>query len=546
MRNHKISSPFHEVADDLTNRGLVIIPLKEQSKIPLIRDWTNTTNEQSKQFINQQGNFNVGLVLGKPSGIIALDFDNNIEGLHQKILKVCGQSDVVKKGQKGGTIFFKYNGEKSFKWKKNGEMVLELLSDGTQTVIPPSIHPKTKKPYYYTKGVTLKDVDLNTLPYLPDNFAERIDKLFTGKDNIMSGSNLDIAQEALYFVKADEYDTWLKCGMALKNEFGEEGFEVWEKWSITDPKCNPEELAPKWKSFKRDGLTCATIFQIAIKNGYKPPRNASSFYNVGNAKLEFDRWRLKGRPVGLSTGIEPFDKLLHIRKKEFTLITGTPNSGKSEFLDYLLFNLVEKHKLKCMFASFEKDPTDHVESFVHRLTGKALEVRNKEEEIQALEKVKDHLFFYNHLYESRDIDDILSRAEELIKKVGLDILAIDPYSYITSKEIANEFTNVRYVCIQLTKFAKKHGLHIFLVAHPKTLESRKVNKEKEERLTLYSISGGANFYNKCDNGIVVSRDGREVDIDIQKVRKQDVDSTGRFTMEYNKPTRSYKTFTGEY
>lgn len=519
------------------------MPLREASKIPVLPEWTSLTKEIAEDQLDCKGNYNVGLVLGEKSGVVALDFDDNIDGLHQKILKVCGQSDVVKKGAKGGTIFFRYNGEKSQKWKKNGEMVLELLSDGNQTVLPPSIHPTTKQPYTYTKGKTLADIDVKQLPLLPTDFHQRVNNLFEDKKDIMLGSNLDIAAEALYYIQPDDYDTWLKCGMALKNDFGDEGFDIWENWSNTHPKCKPEELFPKWKSFKGDGITCATIFKMAIENGYNPPKNASSFYNVGNAKIQFDRWRIKGRPVGMKTGIEPFDNLLHIREKEFTLITGTPNSGKSEFLDFLMFNLVKNHNQKIMFASFEKDPTDHVESFVHRFTGKKLEDRTSAEEEVALQKIKDNLFFYNHLYESRDIDNVIARAKELVDKAGLNILAIDPYSYITSKDIANEFTNVRYVCIQLTKFAKKTGCHVFLVAHPKTLDTK---SGKAPKLTLYSISGGANFYNKCDNGIVVSREGSEIEVDIQKVRQQAVDSCGSFVMEYNKPDRTFKTFKGEF
>lgn len=545
-QKEQITSPFHSVAGNLISKGLIILPLRVNEKAPLVSNWTSFTLEQSKEYLNKQQLFNAGLLLGEATGIVALDFDNNVDGLHQKILKVCGQSDVVKKGAKGGTIFFRYNGEKSKKWKRNGEMVLELLSTGTQTVIPPSIHPGTQQPYKYTKGKSLEDIKASDLPYLPANFHDKMDELIDGKEVFKISSNLDIIGEALYYVEADDYDTWLKCGMALKNDFGDDGFDVWEKWSATNPKYNPNELFPKWQSFKGEGITSASVFQMAIKNGFIPPKNASSFYNVNNAKTEFDRWRLKGRPVGLSTGIEPFDRLLHIRPKEFTIITGTPNSGKSEFLDFLLYNLVKNHSQKVMFASFEKEPTDHVESFVHRITGKGLENRTSDEESRALDIIQESLFFYNHLYETRDIDGILDRAQELVDKVGLNVLAIDPFSYVTSKEISNEFAHVRYVCIKITKFAKKNNIHVVLVAHPKTLENRKVDKEKQERLTLYAISGGANFYNKCDNGIVVSRDGSEVDIDIQKVRKQDVDTTGNFVMNYDKATRSYTTFNGGF
>jgi KaiC/GvpD/RAD55 family RecA-like ATPase len=541
----KTNSPYHEVGEALINKGLVILPLRENHKAPTPAKWTDYTKEQSKNTLADKGNYNIGLLLGKTNGVLALDFDHGSKELNSRILKICGQSDLVKKGAKGGTIFFRYNGEKSKKWKKDGEMVLELLSDGTQTVIPPSIHPDTMSPYIYTKGKTLLDIDVSELPFLPTDFSQKMDELMSGKKVLSSSSDLDIAGEALYFVQPEDYDTWLKCGMALKNSFGDDGFEVWDKWSSKDPKYNANEMFPKWKSFKGDGITTASIFKIAIKNGYTPPKNVSSFFNVGNAKLEFDRWRLRGRPIGISSGIEPFDNHLHIRPKEYTVVTGMPNSGKSEFLDFLVYNIAKNHKQKVMFCSLEKDPSTHIESFVHRYVGKSLEERTTLEEQGALNEIQSNLFFYNHLYESKDIDAILTKAKEVSDSVGLDVLVIDPFSYLTSCKIGSEFEHVRYVNIQIANFAKKNSVHVFLVAHPKTLENRKA-KEKYTALTLYSISGGANFYNSCDNGMVISRDGNDVEVDIQKIREQAVDSTGSFMMQYDKPTRSYKKLDGGF
>ena len=543
MKSKEVISPFHQVAESLLNKGLLVMPLVENKKACFVKDWTNLTIDLSREYLTKPSVYNVGLVCGKSSGIIALDFDNNIDSLHQKVLKICGQSPVVKKGKKGGTIFFRYAGESSKKWQKDGQMVVELLSDGTQTVIPPSIHPETMQPYIYTKGVSLVDVDINTLPFLPTDFEERVTALFQNKEVVSSRSSLDVIKEALYFVAPTDYDTWLRCGMALKNDFVDEGYSVWEKWSSTDPRFDPKDTLSKWESFKKDGLSSATIISLARENGYIPTKNTSSFFNVDNAKLEFDRWRLKGRPVGLSSGIVEFDKLLHLRDKEFTLVTGTPNSGKSEFVDFLVYNLVTNHKVKAMFCSFEKDPTDHIESFVHRIVGKDLISRTQQEESVALDAIRNNMFFYNHLYESRDIDDVLVRAKDLVTKVGLKYLIIDPFSYVTSKEIASEFAHVRYVCIQLTKFAKNNKVHVILVAHPKTLDTKSGITPK---LTLYSVSGGANFYNKCDNGIVISRDNTELTVDIQKVRQQEIDSLGSFTLTYDKSKRFFNNYIAEF
>ena len=60
-----------------------------------------------------------------------------------------------------------------------------------------------------------------------------------------------------------EYENWIKIGMALKNEFGEEGFDLWDRWSSQGEKYEPVSMQKKWNSFGGLGLSIATVFYIA-------------------------------------------------------------------------------------------------------------------------------------------------------------------------------------------------------------------------------------------------------------------------------------------
>lgn len=81
-------------------------------------------------------------------------------------------------------------------------------------------------------------------------------------------------QEALPYIPADDYGTWVNVGMALKHE----GFplDTWRKWSETSPKAKmvkEEEWAKKWDSFKSETenpVTGGTIIAMAKKYGYDP------------------------------------------------------------------------------------------------------------------------------------------------------------------------------------------------------------------------------------------------------------------------------------
>jgi hypothetical protein len=78
------------------------------------------------------------------------------------------------------------------------------------------------------------------------------------------------AAEALSYVPNDDYWLWVEMAMALSDEFGSEGFEIWDSWSSGSPKYNGKEMWRKWQSFRNEGITIATLFDQARLNGWRP------------------------------------------------------------------------------------------------------------------------------------------------------------------------------------------------------------------------------------------------------------------------------------
>ncbi len=77
-------------------------------------------------------------------------------------------------------------------------------------------------------------------------------------------------EQALSFIPADDRDTWIKCGMAIKSEFGDAGFDAWDMWSATTDNYCARDAVACWKSFKSGGgITVATLFGLAKDNGYR-------------------------------------------------------------------------------------------------------------------------------------------------------------------------------------------------------------------------------------------------------------------------------------
>jgi twinkle protein len=91
------------------------------------------------------------------------------------------------------------------------------------------------------------------------------------------------------------------------------------------------------------------------------------------------------------------------------------------------------------------------------------------------------------------------------------------------------------------QFARRMGVHVWMVAHPAKL--RKDNDGTYPVPTLYDISGSAHWRNKADNGLCLWRDfGNHmapVEVHVQKIRFKQIGSIGMAQLRYRKVTGRY-------
>lgn len=155
--------------------GLQAIPLHRNSKRPVPNNWSQYSEtpvppDQQSEWVASNPHGNIGLSLGRVSGVSMIDIDTDDEKLFKAITEVLPYSPWVRKGKKGVMLAFKFSGLKTFRIKNlNGETLVECLSTGTQCVLPPSIHPDTGQPY--VANTELYSVNHTLLP-LPENIEE--------------------------------------------------------------------------------------------------------------------------------------------------------------------------------------------------------------------------------------------------------------------------------------------------------------------------------------------------------------------------------------
>lgn len=86
----------------------------------------------------------------------------------------------------------------------------------------------------------------------------------------MQSATLDTARRALHFISPSDRDTWVRMGMALKDEFGDEAYDVWIDWSQGAESFDAKAAKSVWRSFKIAGkLGIGSLFAEAKAKGFE-------------------------------------------------------------------------------------------------------------------------------------------------------------------------------------------------------------------------------------------------------------------------------------
>jgi hypothetical protein len=106
--------------------------------------------------------------------------------------------------------------------------------------------------------------------------VERAQKAYTERTWTPQDDDVQRIHDALYSINADDRDVWLQCGMAIKDHFGDSGCSLWDEWSRQSKKYDERDQERTWRSFRRNGITIATVFHHAKSAGWKDAHHKAS------------------------------------------------------------------------------------------------------------------------------------------------------------------------------------------------------------------------------------------------------------------------------
>jgi predicted P-loop ATPase len=262
-----------------------------KNKRPYQNDWQNNPLKKSeliKELVAKRST-GIGVCCGVPSGgLLFLDHDGpsaaKILGEWGFSLSSLPPSWMVTSGRVGRFQII-YQVPQKY-WSKiktrkfqtgvkdeDGSVEqIELRWNGTQSIVSGS-HPMTDG-YRWMDGRSPRDI--KEIAEAPIAIIEKMmepKKKKTPQIQTLN-SDTDKARSLLQSInpnRLDDYDDWLKIGMAAHSVGDNSLLHDWEQLSQKNSKYQSGECEKKWQSFKSSGVSLGTLQKFASEDGWTPP-----------------------------------------------------------------------------------------------------------------------------------------------------------------------------------------------------------------------------------------------------------------------------------
>lgn len=241
---------------------------------------------------------------------------------------------------------------------------------------------------------------------------------------------------------------------------------------------------------------------------------------------------LNGRyDKGYEVGFGPLtDRVFHpTNLGGLIIVTGKPNSGKTDFLNDLTCRLMMKTGRHVCYLSFEvPDKNKHMAHLVKLALGQVNTTRYTREELAPLIGYLNTHMVHLDLHEVSPTPlHILERADRVRRTMPMEYLVIDPYLFmeVETGRYSSETQAIKAMLTQVQTWGRAHGVWVVIVAHPRKLMKLWGSNESED-IDMYTIAGSANWANLADFILSITRvdedDKRYTRLDMLKVRDQDL------------------------
>jgi hypothetical protein len=242
--------------------------------------------------------------------------------------------------------------------------------------------------------------------------------------------------------------------------------------------------------------------------------------------------------IGLDTGDERLDK--HFRyKKEFVVINGHSNVGKTTTMLYLIANSAVRHDWKWVIYSSENRTASVKMTLMQFAMDKKVADMTYLERKNAYKWVMSHFTVINNnsVY---SYSDIIVFMEKVMKQQEVDGIFIDPYNSLKLDMKGSNINTHDYhyeAASEFLTFSKANNIAVWLNCHSATEAQRRKGPDGLPTAPYAEdTEGGGKFVNRADCFMTIHRKVQAMDPEIRKmselhVRKvREVETGGQPTL----------------
>ena len=216
--------------------------------------------------------------------------------------------------------------------------------------------------------------------------------------------------------------------------------------------------------------------------------------------------------IALGTGWPDLDQLFKFYPEQFVVLTGLAGSGKSTFMFNVLAKMAIEQDVRCFLYVPENEGSLH-EKFELLWPGDAVQYQhfaNNQCRVQSAIPQS-----WTEPY--HDIGWVLEKAEYAVKYEDCGIVFLDPWNEFDRIKHKNQLMTdyIGEAIMAIKQFARCYRVSVVMAAHP----TKNVLHREDGAIGLGDIEGSMNWYNKCDNGLIIKRNGNAAAVISAKVRE---------------------------
>lgn len=249
-------------------------------------------------------------------------------------------------------------------------------------------------------------------------------------------------------------------------------------------------------------------------------------------------------PKGLSTGLPELDKHF-LFKKEFVIINGHSNVGKTTMGLYLIVASAIRHNWRWIIYSSENKTAAVKMRLMEFLVDIPIDQMHYEERVAAYKWVNQHFVVINN-NATYTYTDLIIFAEKLIRQDHYDGFLIDPYNSlrIGGSSRGRDFSTHDYhyeAASEFLTFSNSNNMAVWVNTHAITEAIRRKGIDGLPIAPFAEDSeGGGKWANRSDSFLTFHRKVQAPDFDIRNrmeihVRKIRSQETGGYPTPYDNP-----------